>query len=49
MLLKVGEENLPGLVELMIGTAIEALPLMKSIIGQRPTTFRSVIDAIHWQ
>ncbi len=31
------------------GTAIEALPIMKSILAQRPSSFRSIPDAIHWQ
>ncbi|WVR00357.1 hypothetical protein IAU59_007500 [Kwoniella sp. CBS 9459] len=42
--------NVPGVVVLDVveGTAMEALPLMKSILAQRPGSFRSVIDAIHW-
>ena len=31
------------------GTAIEALPLMKGILAQRPTSFKSISDAISWQ
>ena len=33
----------------VIGTAVEALPLMKTILSQRPSTFKSVVDGIHWQ
>ncbi|WWC91573.1 uncharacterized protein L201_006519 [Kwoniella dendrophila CBS 6074] len=42
--------TIPGVVVLDVveGTAIEALPLMKTILAQRPSNFRSVIDAIHW-
>ncbi|WVF73184.1 hypothetical protein IAT40_008003 [Kwoniella sp. CBS 6097] len=42
--------TVPGVVVLDVveGTAMEALPLMKGIIAQRPSSFRSVIDAIHW-
>ncbi|WVW86010.1 hypothetical protein I302_108048 [Kwoniella bestiolae CBS 10118] len=42
--------TIPGVIVLDVveGTAIEALPLMKSILSQRPSTFRSVVDAIHW-
>ncbi|WWC64436.1 uncharacterized protein I303_107046 [Kwoniella dejecticola CBS 10117] len=42
--------TIPGVIVLDVveGTAIEALPLMKSILAQRPDSFRSVIDAIHW-
>ncbi|WVQ67143.1 uncharacterized protein L199_005338 [Kwoniella botswanensis] len=42
--------TIPGVIVLDVveGTAIEALPLMKSILSQRPTQFRSVVDAIHW-
>ena len=36
-------------VTLIKGTAVEALPLMKSILSSRPSTFKSVVDAIHWQ
>ena len=28
---------------------MDALPLMKSIIAARPSSFRSVSDAIQWQ
>jgi len=31
------------------GTAVEALPLMRSILSQRPSKFRSVEGAIDWQ
>ena len=43
--------TIPGVVVLDVveGTAIEALPLMKSILAKRPPRFRSVVDAIHWQ
>ncbi|ORY28140.1 putative structural constituent of ribosome [Naematelia encephala] len=37
-----------GVLDVVEGTAVEALPLMKSILGQRPQSFRSVIDGIHW-
>ncbi|WWC71875.1 uncharacterized protein I206_105834 [Kwoniella pini CBS 10737] len=42
--------TIPGVIVLDVveGTAIEALPLMKSILAQRPNSFRSVVDAIHW-
>ncbi|OCF40785.1 protein phosphatase methylesterase 1 [Kwoniella heveanensis CBS 569] len=42
--------TVPGVVVLDVveGTAVEALPLMKGIIAQRPSSFRSVVDAIHW-
>ncbi|WVR07798.1 hypothetical protein IAU60_004841 [Kwoniella sp. DSM 27419] len=42
--------KVPGVVVLDVveGTAMEALPLMKSIIAQRPSSFRSIVDAIHW-
>lgn len=32
-----------------VGTAVEALPLMRNILSQRPTSFRSVEGAIDWQ
>jgi protein phosphatase methylesterase 1 len=35
--------------QLTAGTAVESLPLMKSILGKRPTTFGSVPEAIGWQ
>jgi hypothetical protein len=31
------------------GTAVEALPLMKNILSQRPIKFGSVEEAIQWQ
>lgn len=34
---------------LQTGTAVESLPLMKSVLSKRPESFRSVIDAIYWQ
>lgn len=38
-----------SLVGLFPGSAIEALPLMLGIISSRPSTFRSVEEAIDWQ
>ncbi|EIW71846.1 hypothetical protein TREMEDRAFT_28267 [Tremella mesenterica DSM 1558] len=35
-------------LDVVEGTAVEALPLMKGILSKRPQTFPSVIDAIHW-
>ncbi|WRT70358.1 uncharacterized protein IL334_007356 [Kwoniella shivajii] len=35
-------------LDVVEGTAIESLPLMKTILAQRPNDFKSVIDAIHW-
>lgn len=35
--------------QLTPGTAVESLPLMKSILSKRPTSFNSVSDAIGWQ
>ncbi|WVQ81692.1 protein phosphatase methylesterase 1 [Cryptococcus sp. DSM 104549] len=42
--------TVPGVIVLDVveGTAIESLHLMKSILSQRPTSFTSVIDGIHW-
>ncbi|KAI9635323.1 putative structural constituent of ribosome [Dioszegia hungarica] len=42
--------NVPGVVVLDVveGTAVESLPLMKGILSHRPRTFKSVIDGIHW-
>ncbi|WWD19517.1 hypothetical protein CI109_103978 [Kwoniella shandongensis] len=42
--------KVPGVIVLDVveGTAIESLHLMKSILSQRPSQFRSVVDAIHW-
>lgn len=42
--------TVPGVVVLDVveGTAVEALPIMKSILAQRPSSFRSIPDAIHW-
>jgi len=42
--------TVPGVVVLDVveGTAVESLPLMKSILSQRPDEFKSVIDAISW-
>lgn len=36
-------------LDVVEGTAVEALPLMKTILAQRPTSFRSVQAAIEWQ
>ncbi|WVQ73010.1 hypothetical protein IAR50_002573 [Cryptococcus sp. DSM 104548] len=49
ILLKKGY-TIPGAVVLDVveGTAVESLPLMKSILGKRPEGFRSVVDAIWW-
>jgi protein phosphatase methylesterase 1 len=43
--------NVPGVIVLDVveGTAVEALPIMKSILAKRPDSFASVVDAIHWQ
>ncbi|ORX40748.1 hypothetical protein BD324DRAFT_654483 [Kockovaella imperatae] len=35
-------------LDVVEGTAIESLPLMKSILAKRPTSFRSVEDGIYW-
>ncbi|OWT37308.1 protein phosphatase methylesterase 1 [Cryptococcus neoformans] len=42
--------TIPGIVVLDVveGTAVDSLPLMKSILSKRPESFRSVIDAIYW-
>ncbi|GFZ48458.1 Protein phosphatase methylesterase 1 [Saitozyma sp. JCM 24511] len=42
--------SVPGIIVLDVveGTAVESLPLMKGILSSRPTSFRSVVDAIHW-
>ncbi|KAK8853103.1 hypothetical protein IAR55_003804 [Kwoniella newhampshirensis] len=42
--------KVPGVIVLDVveGTAVESLHLMKSILSQRPTLFRSVVDGIHW-
>ncbi|KAK1922072.1 putative structural constituent of ribosome [Papiliotrema laurentii] len=42
--------NVPGVIVLDVveGTAVEALPIMKSILAKRPDSFASVVDAIHW-
>ncbi|KAL7418315.1 Protein phosphatase methylesterase 1 [Cryptotrichosporon argae] len=42
--------KVPGLVVLDVveGTAVDALPLMKSILAKRPLSFASVTDAIRW-
>jgi protein phosphatase methylesterase 1 len=37
------------ILDVVEGTAVEALPLMRSILSQRPTKFRSVEGAIDWQ
>ncbi|TXT15536.1 hypothetical protein VHUM_00039 [Vanrija humicola] len=37
-----------GVLDVVEGTAIEALPLMKGIIQKRPTSFTSVSNAIAW-
>lgn len=34
---------------LTAGTAVESLPLMKSILGKRPSSFGSLPEAIGWQ
>ena len=43
--------QIPGVIVLDVveGTAVEALPLMKTILSKRPTSFMSVVDGIHWQ
>lgn len=38
-----------GVLDVVEGTAVESLPIMKSIIAKRPTSFNSVSDAIQWQ
>ncbi|KAI5450636.1 Protein phosphatase methylesterase 1 [Naganishia albida] len=35
-------------LDVVEGTAVEALPLMKNILSQRPTKFNSVEEAIQW-
>ncbi|GHJ90360.1 hypothetical protein NliqN6_6762 [Naganishia liquefaciens] len=35
-------------LDVVEGTAVEALPLMKNILSQRPTKFKSIEDAIQW-
>ncbi|CAK9784011.1 hypothetical protein CC85DRAFT_268296 [Cutaneotrichosporon oleaginosum] len=37
-----------GVLDVVEGTALESLPLMKSILGKRPTSFESVPEAIGW-
>lgn len=36
-------------LDVVEGTAVEALPLMKTILAQRPTSFKSVEASIEWQ
>jgi protein phosphatase methylesterase 1 len=44
-----GEQSTPHDQSLILGTAVEALPIMKSILAKRPSSFQSVVDAVHWQ
>lgn len=38
-----------GVLDVVEGTAVESLPIMKSILSQLPKSFTSVSDAIAWQ
>lgn len=36
------------ILDVVEGTAVESLPLMKSILAQRPSNFKSIQEAIEW-
>ena len=36
------------IIDVVEGTAIEALPFMESVVMSRPKTFASIEDAIKW-
>eukprot|EP01017_Pseudomicrothorax_dubius_P021635 TRINITY_DN2328_c0_g3_i1.p1 TRINITY_DN2328_c0_g3~~TRINITY_DN2328_c0_g3_i1.p1 ORF type:complete len:399 (+),score=91.54 TRINITY_DN2328_c0_g3_i1:74-1270(+) len=44
------DERIQGLVviDVVEGTALEALPFMEAIVNDRPKNFKNVIDAIKW-